>query len=398
MNKISFILHQQVKFKIKKFFLKVISLYFFNNYFISVHSEALRLNNKKYIHKIYGGKGMKTLRILTHIAFTGILLLVVLIGGCGTKSFEVKTISIDGSSTVYPITEAVAEEFQKVNRSVRVVVGISGTGGGFKKFYGQETDISEASRPIKSSEAEKCKENNISFVELPVAYDGLAVMVHPENTWCNEITVAELKKLWEPEAQGKIMKWSDVRNGWPNEEIHLFGPGTDSGTFDYFTEAINGEEQACRGDFTSSEDDNVLVQGISSDKYGLGFFGLAYYEENQDKLKLVAIDDENDDNGKGAILPTSETVVDGTYQPLARPIFIYVRQDALDNRPEVETFVTFYLKQAPALVREVGYIPLPQTAYDLALQRVTKRMTGSVFSGGSKVGIKIEDLLASEGK
>lgn len=341
---------------------------------------------------------MNTFQKLTAKSYLSILLLVVLISGCGKKASEVKTISIDGSSTVYPITEAVAEEFQKANRNVRVVVGISGTGGGFKKFYSGETDISDASRPVKSSEAEKCKENNISFVELPVAYDGLAVMVHPENTWCNEITVAELKKLWEPEAQGKIMKWSDVRKGWPDEEIHLFGPGTDSGTFDYFTKAINGKEQACRGDFTSSEDDNVLVQGISSDKYGLGFFGLAYYEENKDKLKLVAIDDENDENGKGAILPTSESVVDGTYQPLARPIFIYVRLDALDNRPEVETFVTFYLKQVSVLVREVGYIPLPQTFYDLALQRVTKRMTGSVFSGGSKVGVKIEDLLTSEGK
>lgn len=323
--------------------------------------------------------------------------LIFIFSSCN-KSNEVRIISIDGSSTVYPITEAVAEEFQKINRNIRVTVGISGTGGGFKKFYAGETDISEASRPIKSSELEKCTENNISFVEVPVAYDGLAVMVNPENTWCDALTVAELKKLWQPEAQRIVMKWNDIRKQWPDKEIHLFGPGADSGTFDYFTEAIVGKEGASRGDFTSSEDDNVLVQGIANDRFALGYFGMAYYEENKDKLKLVAIDDENADNGNGPILPSLQTVVDGTYQPLSRPIFVYVRKDALEGKPEVEQFVTFYLQQAPILVREVGYMPLPPKAYELGLQRVQKRLAGSVFSGGSKVGVSIEELLESEGK
>ncbi len=347
---------------------------------------------------------------MKRIAFVAWMLLALMLAGCdGQNSPQGQTggsesgqslsgmVRIDGSSTVFPITEAVAEEFQKVNRGVRVTVGISGTGGGMKKFGRGETDISNASRPIKPSEVELCAQNGIEYIELPVAYDGLAVMVNPENTWADSMTVAELKKLYEPEAQGKIMRWNQVRADWPNKEIHLFGAGVDSGTYDYFTEAIVGEEGASRGDFTSSEDDNVLVQGIATDPLALGFFGYAYYEANKDKLKLVAIDDGDDDNGKGAIAPSPETVADGTYQPLSRPIFIYVNKAAVD-RPEVAAFVRFYLANAPALVREVGYIPLPDRAYQLAQQRVDKRITGSLFAGkGSKVGVKIEDLLSQEG-
>jgi len=267
------------------------------------------------------------------------------------------SIKIDGSSTVYPITEAVAEEFRAVQKDVKVTVGVSGTGGGFKKFTRNETDISDASRPIKDKEIKACQDNNIKYVELTVAYDGLAVLVNPENDWVDYFTVAELKKIWEPAAQDKIMKWSQIRAGWPDEEIHLFGPGVASGTYDYFTEAIIGESGSSRGDFTASEDDNVLVQGIATDKYAIGFFGLAYYEENKDKLKLVAVD-----NGDGPVSPTMETVSSNKYAPLSRPIFIYVN-DAAAQRPEVVEFVNFYIDNAPALSKDVGYIPLPEEAY-----------------------------------
>lgn len=309
-----------------------------------------------------------------------------------------KLIKVDGSSTVYPITEAVAEEFGKKHRDVKVTVGISGTGGGFKKFCPGETDISDASRPIKPSEVENCTKHKTEYIELPVAYDGLAVVVNPKNTWADSMTVKELKRLWEPEAQKNVTRWSQVRPGWPDKEIHLFGPGVDSGTYDYFTEAVVGKEHSSRGDFTSSEDDNVLVQGISTDPLAIGFFGLAYYEENRGRLKLVAVDDENDANGKGPIQPSLETVENGTYQPLARPIFIYVRKKSA-TKPEVQSFVEFYLANAAQLSREVGYIPLPRKVYDLALKRFQAGKTGSIFGGkGSKVGVSLDQLLASEGK
>lgn len=304
-------------------------------------------------------------------------------------------IAIDGSSTVYPITEAVAEEFQLANSGTNVTVGISGTGGGFKKFCVGETDISDASRPIKDSEIQTCAGSGISFVELPVAFDGIAVMVNPENTWVDTLTVEELKTMWEPEAQGVVTHWNDVRPEWPDEEIHLFGPGADSGTFDYFTEAIVGEEDSSRGDFTASEDDNVLVQGIANDELALGFFGVAYYEENKDKLKLVPIDDGDDSNGAGGVLPEYDAVASGDYQPLSRPIFIYVSEQAAE-REEVDTFVEYYLTNAPELVKEVGYIALPDSAYVSALEKFAKRVTGSVFAGGSEIGVTIEDLVSSE--
>jgi phosphate transport system substrate-binding protein len=306
------------------------------------------------------------------------------------------TVTADGSSTVYPITEAVAEEFQKANPGTRVTVGISGTGGGFKKFCSGETDVSDASRPIKPTEVELCQKNAVEYIELPIAYDGLAVMVNPRNDWAKCMTVKELKALWEPEAQGKITRWSQVRPGWPDKEIHLYGPGVDSGTYDYFTEAIVGKEHASRGDFQSSEDDNTLVQGIAADQYALGFFGVAYYQENKDKLALVGLDDEKDDNGKGCILPTAEAVEKGQYQPLARPIFIYVKK-ASAERAEVQAFISYYLDKGPPLVREVGYIPLPAEAYKLAHARYGKRVTGSIFGGkGSQVGVTIVDLLKRE--
>jgi len=303
------------------------------------------------------------------------------------------TIKVDGSSTVYPITEAVAEEFQKKNPGVRVTVGISGTGGGFKKFAAGETDISDASRPIKKTEADAGRAHGINYIELPVAFDALTVVVHPSNTWAATMTVADLKKIWEPAAQGKITRWNQVRPNWPDRPIKLYGAGADSGTFDYFTDAINGKEKACRGDYTASEDDNVLVNGVSRDPNALGFFGLAYYLENKAKLKAVRIDDGDTSNGAGAVGPSIETVIKGTYQPLARPIFIYVKQQSA-TRVEVRAFVDFYLANAASLVKEVGYVPLPASTYKKAQARWQKRTTGSVFKeGGSTVGVELEKVL-----
>ncbi len=319
-------------------------------------------------------------------------------GGGGAESDTNKVagnVTIDGSSTVYPISEAVAEEFRREQPDVRITVGVSGTGGGFKKFTRGEIDISNASRPIKDSELEMARQANIAFIELPVAYDGIVMIVNPKNTWCESLTVAELKRLWEPAAQGKVMRWNQVRPNWPDREIHLFGPGVDSGTYDYFTGAIVGKEGSSRGDFTSSEDDNVLVQGIAADELALGFFGYAYYEENRERLRVVPVNDQNPQNGDGPIAPSVDTVRNATYQPLSRPIFIYVSRKALD-RPEVSLFVDFYLINAPSLVEQVGYIPLPEEAYQLAQVRVQRKMTGSVFAGGSQVGVSIQDLLKKE--
>lgn len=304
---------------------------------------------------------------------------------------ESAMIKADGSSTVYPITEAVAEEFGSANKDVKVTVGISGTGGGFKKFCAGETDISDASRPIKEAELKLCKENGVEFIELPVAFDALTVVINPKNTWAKTITVAELKKVWEPDAQGKVMKWSDIRSDWPDKPLKLFGAGTDSGTFDYFTEAVVGKEKASRSDYTASEDDNVLVQGVSSEIGGLGYFGYAYFKENAKKLVAASID-----NGFGAIAPAAETVISGKYKPLSRPLFIYVSVKSL-GRPEVLKFTEFYLKNVHSLLGEVGYVPLPDKTYDLASKRLAARKSGSVFASGvSQVGMTLEELLAKE--
>ena len=301
-----------------------------------------------------------------------------------------QVVKVDGSSTVYPITEAVAEEFLKMKKqAVQVTVGISGTGGGFKKFCRGETDVSDASRPISAKEMQACAEAGIKYVELPVAFDALTVVVNPKNTWIKELKVEELKKMWEPGAQAKVTNWKQVNPAWPDAPLKLFGPGADSGTFDYFTDAINGKEKASRGDFTASEDDNVLVQGVSRDVNALGYFGMAYYEENKDKLRAVPIVDK----GGRAVGPSLETVMDGTYQPLARPIFIYVSDKAM-QRPEVNEFIQFYLKNAPDLVKEVGYVPLAKKHYDMALRNFTTKKLGTGFGGKSEVGVKVEELLA----
>jgi phosphate transport system substrate-binding protein len=303
-------------------------------------------------------------------------------------------VKLDGSSTVYPISEAVAEEFQKAKKNaIKVTVGISGTGGGFKKFCRGETDIANASRPILKKEMDDCAKAGIRYFELPVAFDALTVVVNPKNP-ISQLSVADLKAMWEPAAQGKVTKWNQANPAFKDAPLKLFGPGADSGTFDYFTEAINGKSKASRGDFTASEDDNVLVQGVQRDVGALAYFGYAYYAENKDKLKAVAIVDPK--TGK-AVEPSEKTVIDGSYQPLSRPIFIYISEAAY-RKPEVKEFVEFYLKNVATLAKEVKYVQLPAKAYELAAEHLKKGKLGTVFGGTAEVGIRIEDLLSREAK
>jgi phosphate transport system substrate-binding protein len=302
------------------------------------------------------------------------------------------TVKVDGSSTVFPITEAVAEEFQKAHKGMKVTVGISGTGGGFKKFCRGETDISNASRPILAKEMSDCKSAGVSYIELPVAYDALTVVVNPKSA-LKEISIDDLKKMWEPGAQGKVTRWNQVNPAFPDAPLALFGAGADSGTFDYFTEAVTGKSKSSRGDFTASEDDNVLVQGVSRNVNALGFFGYAYYSENKDKLKGLAISWK----GGKAVEPSEANVLNGSYQPLSRPIFVYVNTKSL-ARPEVKQFVEYYMKSAPKLVKEVKYVPLPQKAYEYNLGAVQKMRVGTKFGGENKVGLTIEQLLSLEAR
>jgi phosphate transport system substrate-binding protein len=304
-------------------------------------------------------------------------------------------VKIDGSSTVYPVTEAVAEDFQKSKKgAVKVTVGISGTGGGFKKFCRGEIDISNASRPILKKEMEDCAKNGVTYIELPVAFDALTVVINPSNDFIKQLTVAELKKMWEPAAQGKVKSWKDVNPAWPDQPLKLFGAGSDSGTFDYFTEAIVGKAKSSRGDYTASEDDNVLVQGVSRDKFAIGYFGYAYYAENQKKLKSVPIVEKE---GKPAVSPSIETVMKATYQPLARPIFIYVNGKSL-AKPEVKEFVQYYMTHGAKLANEVKYVPLPPEAYKSGWDHVVKGKLGTVFGGNAEVGVTVSELLKREAK
>jgi len=302
-------------------------------------------------------------------------------------------IAIDGSSTVFPITEAVSEEFGYLtNGNVRITVGISGTGGGFEKFCNDETQISNGSRPIKQNEVEMCTVSGIEFIELPVAVDGLTVMVNKSNDFVECMTVDELNKIWSSESEGKVTTWSQIRSEWPNEKMDLYAPGVDSGTFDYFTEVVNGQSQASRGDFTASEDDNVLVQGISGSKYSLGYFGYAYYAENADKLKALEID-----GGNGCVMPTSEAINNGIYAPLSRPLFIYVRKDSVDT-PHLAEFVKYYLgPEGQKLIQEAGYIPFPQKVYDFGTTNFLEGMTGTVFGGDNVQKGPVADVLGGNG-
>ena len=303
---------------------------------------------------------------------------------CGAE-----TTDIDGSSTVFPISEAMVEDWgQSIGGSARLVIGISGTGGGFKKFCSGETDINNASRPIKASEVEQCSESGVGFIELPVALDGLTVGVNPDNDFVQCLTIDDLHTMWEPDAEGEVDRWSQIRPEWPDSNLRLYGPGVDSGTFDYFTEKINGEAQASRGDFTSSERDNVLVQGIAGDRSSLGYFGYSFFVENQDKLKMVAID-----GGDGCVFPTDETINDGTYAPLSRPLFIYVSTEAWEGQA-VKNFVSYFVSYDRAdLLRELGFVPFPKSVHDLVLDRFERGVTGTLFGGDDPKEGTVEEIL-----
>ena len=327
------------------------------------------------------------LSILPALAATGLALI-------GTQPAFAQLVKIDGSSTVYPVTEAVAEDFQKAKKNaIKVTVGISGTGCGFKKFCRNEIDIADASRPILKKEMEACKEAGIEYYELPVAFDAITVVVNPKSV-LKDISVEQMKAMWEPAAQGKITKWNQINPAWPDAPIKLFGPGADSGTFDYFTEAVVGKSKSSRGDYTASEDDNVLVQGISRDVNAIGYFGYAYYAENTSKLKALPIIDKA---GKPAVGPSEKTVLDGSYQPLSRPIFIYVNAKSLE-KPEVKEFVEYYMKEGAKLAKEVKYVQLPAKAYTVNLEHLAKKKLGTVFGGNAEVGVTIEELQKREGK
>lgn len=310
------------------------------------------------------------------------------------QSQQIQAIQIDGSSTVYPIADAVAKEFQKKQTTpIPITVQFSGTGGGFKKFCAGETDINNASRPIRSEEIALCDRAGIRYYELPIAFDALTVVIHPQNNWARNLTVAELKKIWEPGAQGKIKRWNQIRPEWPDRPINLYGPGENSGTFDYFTEVIMGTAKASRKDYKASEDDTELVKGISQDSNALGYFGFAYYESNPKQLKALPID-----NGQRPVTPSLDTVQRSLYRPLARPLFIYVSFTAAQNKPEVRNFVQFYLENAPKIVADANYIPLPQKGYQLIYRNFYNGKVGTVFAGQAQFDLTIEELLKQEAK
>ncbi len=309
-------------------------------------------------------------------------------------SQEISSIKIDGSSTVYPITKEIAERFQVGRKeSVAIDVEFSGTGGGFDKFCRGETDISNASRPIQLAEMEACNQAEVRYIELPVAFDALTVVVNPENNWLDSITLKELEKIWSPAAEQKITRWNQIRSSFPDQPLNLYAPGTDSGTFDYFTEAVIGEAGASRTDYTASEDDDILVKGVSQDPNALAYFGLAYYEQHADEMKAVAID-----SGNGAILPSRETVEQAQYQPLARPLFIYINAVSAQNNPALRQFIDFYLEQAPETVNEVGYVPLPEEAYHIDKVTFHRGEVGTVFEGQSQFDLTIPELLRRQAR
>ncbi len=347
----------------------------------------------------YDEKGrLFSARALPALLLPGVALALVLAAvGCGGgRGAEGGSVRVDGSSTVFPITEAVAEEFMKENPGTRVTVGVSGTGGGFSKFLRGETDLNDASRPISRGELQTAREAGIGFIELPIAYDGLAVVANPENDWAECLTVGELRRMWRPGSE--VDSWSDVRPSFPDRPLTLYGPGTSSGTYDYFTEAVMGEGGASRADFTASEDDNVLVQGIEGDAGALGFFGLAYYENNAERLKLLAVSPDTTTGGgapdpASCVKPSVQTVQSNAYRPLSRPLFTYVREASADD-PAVASFVDYYIEEAGALAEEVGYVSLPEHEYDLVAERFRRGVTGTLFGGeGAQVGVSIEELM-----
>ncbi len=307
---------------------------------------------------------------------------------------ESQSIKIDGSSTVYPITQKIVDDYQTNQKQpVGIEVNFSGTGGGFEKFCRGETDISNASRPIQLEEMSACNDSGVRYIELPVAFDALTVVVNPQNDWLDSITVEELDQIWSPDAEGKVTRWNQIRPSFPDQPLNLYAPGEDSGTFDYFTEAIVGKAGTSRRDVTSSEDDNVLVQGVSQDPNALGYFGLAYYEQRAAQMKAIAID-----SGNGAVLPSVETVEQAQYQPLSRPLFIYVNAAYAQQNQDLRQFIDYYLAQAPELVKEVGYVPLPEEAYQIDKVTFHRGEVGTVFEGQSQFDLTIPELLRKQAR
>lgn len=345
----------------------------------------------------------KQFKAFTVTKFALIASAVALFNSCASVQPQVQTtqgnasgtglIKVDGSSTVFPVTESVAGEFHKTQDKIKVQVAFSGTGGGFRKFCAGETDINDASRPILTEEMAACKQAGVQYIELPIGFDALSVVVHPQNEWAKDITLEELKKIWEPAAEGKIASWKQIRDSWPDRPLKLYGAGKDSGTFDYFTEAVVGKVKASRNDYTASEDDNDLVQGVSKDPNALGYFGYAYYDSSKNRLKILPIN-----SGKGPVLPSSQTVQNAEYQPLARPLFIYVNSKSAQTRPEVREFVQYYLNHAERWVSYTGYVPLPDEGYKVVLTHFQKGKEGTVFAGKSQLNLKIEELLQKEAK
>lgn len=325
--------------------------------------------------------------------FALIVGVAALLNSCSQVQSQQKPIKIDGSSTVYPITNTIAKNYQTTNPNTKVETDFSGTTGGFRKFCNKEVDITNASRPINAQEMQNCNKAGVRFIELPVAFDALTIVVNPQNNWAQNITVAELKRIWEPAAQGKITNWNQVRPGWPDRPLNLFGPGKDSGTFDYFTEAVVGKIDASRNDYVASENDEIIAEGVMQDPNALGYFGLAYYEGNEGKLKAVPVN-----NGKGAIAPSLKTVETNQYQPLARPLFIYVNAKAAQDNPALRDFVKFYIKTAPQTVRSVGYVPLPEEGYRLAEVHFNRAKVGTVFDGKAQLDLTLAELLRKQAK
>lgn len=332
----------------------------------------------------------QTFRLGKFVLIAGV---AALLNSCTGVQSQQKPIKIDGSSTVFPITNAIAKNYQTTNPNTKVETGFSGTTGGFRKFCTKEVDIANASRPINSQEMQTCNKAGVRFIELPVAFDALTIVVNPQNNWVKDITVAELKKIWEPAAEGKITNWNQVRSGWPDRPLKLFAPGKDSGTFDYFTEAVIGKVDVSRNDYTASENDDVIAQGVMQDPNALGYFGLAYYEENQDKLKAIPVN-----NGKGAIAPSLKTVESSQYQPLARPLFIYINAKAAQENPALRDFVKYYIKNAPQVVKTVGYVPLPAEGYRLAEVHFNRAKVGTVFDGKAQLDLTLAELLRKQAK
>ena len=331
----------------------------------------------------------------------GVALVCLLFSACrgihdkdGEKAVDPsKVIQVDGATAAFPITQSITSEFNHLHPDISVSVGLSGTGVGFQKFCSGDSDVLEASRPIKSAEEDACSRKGIHYIELPFAYDAVAVVVNPQNTWVSSMTTAELKKLWDVSSESKVMRWKDIRSSWPDADVHLFGPGLDSGAFDYFTAAINGAEGVGRGDYTATEDEDVLVSGISRDPLALGYLGLAYYVRHKDVLKIIAVQDsEYGPELPDPVVPSTETIIEGTYRRLSRPLFLYVN-DERTSRSNVVQFVEFYLRNAPRVAAEIHCVPLPGRAYAIALERFHNRITGSVFKDDARTGIRIDQLV-----